>query len=402
MATPPALESGILPPAGRAFPSWPAFDEEQIAAVTSVLSSGKVNYWTGPVVKEFEREYAAHLGVRHAIAVANGTVALELILRGFGLGAGDEVVVAPRTYVATASSVMWVGARPVFADVDPVSGNVSAATIEAALTPRTRAVIVVHLAGWPCEMAPIMELAARRGFKVIEDCAQAHGAAIGSRAAGSLGHVAAFSFCQDKIITTGGEGGLIATDDEALWSRVWSLKDHGKSYDAVHHRKHPVGFRWLHEGPGTNGRLTEMQAAIGRAALRRLPEWSRRRAENAAAYARELSGLDAVRLLEPPAGVRHAYYRYYLQLRPDHLRPDWSRDRVLGVVSAAGYPCFSGSCCEIYLEKVFDGIRPSARLPHAASLTGNSLCLLTHPTLPPGDCAEIGRALRSVILAASP
>ena len=352
------MTSSLLIPTTRTFPSWPVFDEEQIDAVTTVLRSGKVNYWTGEVVREFEREYAAHLGVQHAVAVYNGTIALELIMRALAIGPGDEVIVAPRTYVASASVVLWAGARPVFADVDPVSGNITAETIQAVLTPRTKAVIVVHLGGWPCEMDPIRQLSDRHGFKIVEDCAQSNCAEYRGRPAGSLGHVAAFSFCQDKIITTGGEGGLIATNDSALWSRLWSLKDHGKSYDAVYNRKHPVGFRWLHEGIGTNGRMTEMQAAIGRIALRRLPEWTARRSENAATYSRALAGLPAVQLLEPPAHLRHAYYRFYFQVQAEQLRPDWNRDRILAILTEAGYPCFSGSCCEVYLEKVFAGLRP--------------------------------------------
>lgn len=387
----------IVPPANRSFPSWPVFAPEQIEAVTNVLKSGKVNYWTGSVVKEFEKEYAAHLGVKHAVAVFNGTIAIELIVRAMGIGPGDEVIVPPRTFVATATSVMWNGAKPIFADVDPISGNVTADSIRAVLTPRTKAVIVVHLAGWPCDMDSIMALAAERNFKVIEDCAQSHGAEYHGRKTGAIGHAAALSFCQDKIITTGGEGGLIATNDTELWSRLWSLKDHGKSYDAVYNRQHLPGFRWLHEGLGTNGRMTEMQAAIGRDALQRLPQWVARRTENAAAYEKVLSGAPAVTLLRPAAGFRHAYYRYYVQLQLERLQSGWTRDRVMSTVAAAGYPCFSGSCCEIYLEKAFEGLRPPQSLPAARTLSANSLCFLTHPTLLPADCTEIATAMRKLL-----
>lgn len=392
-----AEPSHLIPAAGRTFPGWPVFWPEQIEAVTAVLKTGKVNYWTGNVVREFEKEYATHLGVKHAVAVFNGTIALELIIRALGIGPGDEVVVPSRTFVATATSVLWAGARPVFADIDPVSGNVTAETIRSVLSPRTKAAIVVHLAGWPCDMDPIMALAAERGIKVVEDCAQSHAAEYHSRKAGSIAHVAAVSFCQDKIITTGGEGGLIATNDSDLWQRIWSLKDHGKSYDAVYNRSHPPGFRWLHEGLGTNGRMTEVQAAIGRDALQRLPDWSKRRTENARAYEKVLDDAPAITLLHPPAGFRHAYYRYYAQLQLDRLPAGWSRDRIMSTLNAAGYPCFSGSCCEIYLEKAFEGIRPSQRLPGASALSANSLCFLTHPTLSPADCAGIGMAARRLL-----
>lgn len=388
-------------PAGRTFPGWPVFDAEQIAAVTAVLASGKVNYWTGNEVKEFEREYAAHLGVKHAVAVFNGTIALELIMRALDIGPGDEVIVTPRTFVATASSVLWAGARPIFADIDPVSGNVTAGTIRAVLTPRVKAVALVHLGGWPCEMDPIMALAREFNFKVIEDCAQANQAEYKGRRVGSIGDVAAFSFCQDKIITTAGEGGLIATNDGELWERLWALKDHGKSYQAVFNRKHPVGFRWLHEGVGTNGRMTEIQAAIGRDALKKLPAWVDRRTRNAMSYRQVLAGLPAIRILTPPPEVRHSYYRYYVQLDLDRLQPGWNRDRLIGTLSAAGYPCFSGSCCEIYLEQMFAGIRPADRLPSAQTMSTNSLCFLTHPTLQESDCEQIAGAARALIQAVS-
>ncbi|MBI2515846.1 MAG: DegT/DnrJ/EryC1/StrS aminotransferase family protein [Opitutae bacterium] len=392
-----ATSQSTVPPANRTFPGWPVFTAAQIDAVGSVLKSGKVNYWTGSVVKEFEKEYAAHLGVKHAVAVFNGTIALELIVRAMGIGPGDEVVVPPRTFVATATSVMWNGARPVFADIDPVSGNVTADTIRAVVTPRAKAVIVVHLAGWPCDMDPIMALAAEKNLKIIEDCAQSHGAEYHGRKTGAIGHAAALSFCQDKIITTGGEGGLIATNDNELWNRIWSLKDHGKSYDAVFNRQHPPGFRWLHEGLGTNGRMTEMQAAIGRDALKCLPDWLARRTENAQAYAQVLTGVPAVTLSQPPAGIRPAYYRYYAQLQRNRLPRDWTRDRIMNTVAAAGYPCFSGSCCEIYQEKAFEKLRPAHRLPAASAMSLDSLCFLTHPTLTPADCAEIAGAVRRLL-----
>lgn len=396
-----ATSNQILRPAGRVFPGWPVFDQEQISAVSAVLASGKVNYWTGSEVKEFEREYADHLGVKHSVAVFNGTIALELIMRVLDIGPGDEVVVPPRTFVATASCVLWSGARPVFADIDPVSGNITAGTIRAVLTPRTKAVIVVHLGGWPCDMDPIMALAREHNLKVIEDCAQAHHAEYKGRKIGSIGHVSAFSFCQDKIITTAGEGGLIATDDTVLWARLWSLKDHGKSYDAVFNRKHPIGFRWLHEGPGTNGRMTEMQAAIGRDALKKLPGWVQRRTENAKIYEHILGSMPVIKILPSPPEVRHSYYRYYVQLRLELLQPGWDRDRLLGALTAAGYPCFSGSCCEIYLEKAFDGIRPANRLPQARMMSLNSLCFLTHPTLQASDCEQIAESVRGLLKSVS-
>jgi dTDP-4-amino-4,6-dideoxygalactose transaminase len=382
---------------------WPYFDAEQIATVEAVLRSGKVNYWTGEHGRAFEREFAELCGRRYGVALANGTLALELALHALGIGAGDEVVVTPRSFVASAGCIVLSGARPVFADVDPMSQNVTAETVEKALTPRARAIIAVHLAGWPCDLEPLQELARRRGLKLIEDCAQAVGARYRGRPIGSFGEVAAFSFCQDKIVTTGGEGGMLVTDDEALWRAAWSYKDHGKSYDAVYHRAHPPGFRWLHHSFGSNWRMTEMQAALGRAQLARLPEWLATRRRHAAILTEGLRRLPGLRVTEPPAEIEHAYYKYYAFVRPERLRPGWSRDRIMTAITAAGVPCFSGSCSEMYLEQAFEapGLRPAERLPVARELGETSLMLLVHPTLTAADMAEACRAVAAVMVEAT-
>lgn len=372
------------------FSPWPSFTEEEADAVRAVLLSNRVNYWTGEQCHEFEREFAAWSGCAHAIALANGTVALDVVLRALGIGPGDEVVVTPRSFFASAACIVNAGAAPVFAEVDRDSQNITAESIRAVLTPRTRALLCVHLAGWPCDMAPIMALAEERGLKVIEDCAQAHGARYRGRSVGSLGHVGAWSFCQDKIISTGGEGGMLTTDDRALWSRIWSLKDHGKSWEAVHARRHPPGFRWLHESFGGNGRLTEMQAALGRIQLRRLPDWHARRLANAERIWRCARGLPGLRVPELPADIEHAAYKCYLFVEPQRLNDGWDRERILAEIVARGVPCFSGSCPELYLERAFEGTpwRPAERLPVARELGETSLMFLVHPTL---SAAEIER-----------
>ncbi|MGP1613939.1 MAG: DegT/DnrJ/EryC1/StrS family aminotransferase, partial [Pollutimonas bauzanensis] len=239
------------------FSPWPSFTSEEADAVREVILSNKVNYWTGQECRKFEKEFAAWAGCDHAVAVSNGTLALDAALKALDIGPGDEVVVTPRTFLASVSCVINAGATPVFAEVDRDSQNITAATIQAVLSDRTRAVICVHLAGWPCDMDPIMALASEHGLYVIEDCAQAHGAQYKGRSVGSIGHIGAWSFCQDKIMTTGGEGGMATTNDRALWSRMWSLKDHGKSWDAIYQREHKPGFRWLHESFGTNWRMME-------------------------------------------------------------------------------------------------------------------------------------------------
>lgn len=365
------------------FAPWPSFSEEEANAVRDVILSNKVNYWTGQECREFEKEFAAWAGVSHAVALANGTVALDVALKALDIGMGDEVIVTSRTFLASVSSIVNAGAVPVFADVDVDTQNITAKTIAAVLTSRTKAVICVHLAGWPCDMDPIMALAAQHDLKVIEDCAQAHGAQYSGRAVGSIGHIGAWSFCQDKIMTTGGEGGMVTTNDRELWSRVWSYKDHGKSWEAVYERQHAPGFRWLHESFGTNWRMLEMQAVIGRIQLRRMAEWQSRRVENAQkiwSCARSLVGL---RVPEVPEHITHAAYKCYVFVESHKLREGWTRDRILNEISARGVPCFSGSCSEVYLEKAFDGTgwRPESPLPVARRLGEESLMFLVHPTL---------------------
>jgi dTDP-4-amino-4,6-dideoxygalactose transaminase len=387
---------------GPAHPSrwhdWPYFDEEQVAAAAAVLRSGKVNYWTGEEGRAFEQEFARACGAAFGIALANGTVALELALHVLGIGAGDEVVVTPRSFVASAAVVALRGARPVFAEVDPDSQNITPATVWAVLSMRTKAIIAVHLAGWPCDMEGLLALARAHDLKVIEDCAQAHGATLHGRQVGSFGHLAAFSFCQDKIMTTGGEGGLLTSDDERLWRAAWSYKDHGKSYDAVYHRRHRPGFRWLHEDLGTNWRMTEVQAAIGRHQLRRLPEWLSVRRRNAGILATGLRPLPLLRVPEPPAQVGHAWYKFYAFVRPDRLARGWTRDRVMAAIVARGVPCFAGSCSEIYRERAFSerGLGPSRPFPAAWDLGATSLMFLVHPTLAPEDMKHACRVVEEV------
>jgi len=363
-------------------PAWPYFDRDEIEAAVRVLASGKVNYWTGNEGREFEKEFAAHTGTRHAIALTNGTTALELSLRAMGIGPGDEVITTQRTFLASASCAIAVGARPVFADVDPGSQNITAESIRAAVTPASKAIIPVHLAGWPCEMDEIMEAAREFGLAVVEDCAQALGATYKGRNVGSFGDIGAFSFCQDKIITTAGEGGMITLDSDERFEQAWSYKDHGKSYDAVYRREHGPGYRWLHEKFGTNWRLTEVQSAIGRIQLGKLDQWLSTRRRHAAQLTACFARLPGLRVTIPPEYIGHAYYKYYVFVRPEVLRQDWARDRILQEIATRGIPCFSGSCSEVYLEKAFPaGMRPARRLPVARELGETSLMFLVHPTL---------------------
>lgn len=378
------------------FSPWPSFTKEEADAASRVLLSGKVNYWTGQEGRAFEKEFARFVGTDHAIALANGTLALDLALQGLGVGRvnggseDDEVIVTPRSFIASASSVVNAGAKPVFADVDIDSQNITPVTVERHLTDNTKAIIAVHLAGWPCDMEGFRALAAPRGIKLIEDCAQAHGAQLNGVAVGALGDVAAWSFCQDKIMTTGGEGGMVTCNDESLWRRMWAFKDHGKSWEAVYERQHKPGFRWLHESIGTNWRLTEMQSAIGRIQLKRMPDWQSARARNAKAIMDAARCNPTFRVPDIPDSIRHAFYKAYVFVNGDAVK----RDRIMNEITAAGVPCFSGSCSEIYREKAFGGL--PERLPVAQELGESSLMFLVHPTLSETEIAKVVEIIGSL------
>jgi dTDP-4-amino-4,6-dideoxygalactose transaminase len=382
--------------------AWPVFAEDEIEAAARVLRSGRANYWTGQEGREFEREFAPFAGCTHAVAIANGTLALECALRALGIGPGDEVVTSSRTFIASASSAVMLGARPVFADVDRESQNITAESVRHVLTPRTRAIIPVHLAGWPCEMDEIMALAREHGIKVLEDCAQAQGATYKGRPVGSLGDLAAFSFCEDKIMTTAGEGGMVTTNSDELWNSVWSLKDHGKRYDTVYHREHAPGFRWLHESFGTNARMTEIQSAIGRVALSKVPGWIATRNKHARMLTLRLAALAGLRIPQPTSHFEHAFYKYYAFVRPETLVLGWTRDRIVEAINGEGIACFSGSCSEIYLERAFPPEwRPAKRLPVAKQLGETSLMFLVHPALSEEHILATCDAVEKVMSAAT-
>lgn len=394
--------NGGYPVRKEVFPAWPFFAQDEIDATIEVLVSGRVNYWTSDECKAFESEFAAAFGRRFGIALANGTLALELALHALGIGVGDEVIVPSRTFIATASAVVMRGAKPVVVDVDLVSGNLSAETVAPAITARTKAIIPVHMAGWPCDMNPLLDLADRHGVHIIEDCAQSHGATYEGRPVGSFGTCAAFSFCQDKIMTTGGEGGMFLTDDEYLWRRAWEYKDHGKSLEAVNRTTHPPGFRWLHQSFGTNWRMTAMQAAIGRRQLKKLPTWLDQRRNNAVTLARGLSKIPGLFIPLPESNMSHAWYKFYALLELNQLKEDWNQPRVIDSINAEGIPCMAGSCCEIYKEKAFVGTSflPAESLPNAELMSRRSLMFMVHPTLGADEMADTVAAVGKVMCAA--
>ncbi len=381
------------------FLPWPSYSDEEIQAVQRVLTSNRVNYWTGIEGRSFEHEFAEFMGCNHAIAVCNGSVAIELALKGIELEPGEEVIVPARSFVATASSVVAAGGVPVFADIDADSQGLTAGTVRPLITARTKAVIAVHLAGWPCEMDALLELTRAHGLFLIEDCAQAHGAKYRDQHVGTFGHVGCWSFCQDKILTTGGEGGMVTTNDAALWSRMWAYKDHGKAWEKTREASSGPGFRWVHDSFGTNWRMTEMQAAIGRVQLHRLDSWSASRRSNAGQILAAADGCPGLRVPAVPTHLEHAAYKCYAFVDDNLCRPGWSRDRIMEEIVSSGVPCSSGSCSEIYLEAAFQhtGWRPRKRLPVARRLGETSLMFLCHPTLTQADLDQTCGVIHDVM-----
>lgn len=378
---------------------WPSFTQEEAEAVSRVLLSNKVNYWTGQECREFEKEFAAWCGTTYAVAVANGTLALDVALKALDIGAGDEVIVTSRTFLASVSCVVTAGAFPVFADVDTNTQAISAETIEPVITPKTKAIVVVHLGGMPAEMDSIINLAQQHNLYIIEDCAQAHGALYKGRPVGSIGHIGAWSFCQDKIMTTGGEGGMVTTNSKELWSKMWSYKDHGKSWEAVYEREHPPGFRWLHESFGTNWRMLEMQAVIGRIQLKKMKEWTSIRNKNAQMIAHTLSQFDFIRLQNVPDYVTHAQYKFYAFVIKEKLPIGLTRDDIVNMLNSSGVPCYQGSCSEVYKEKAFNNTNmyPKRTLENAIELGETSLMFLVHPTLTDQELLKVTKIITDTL-----
>jgi len=378
------------------FSSWPSFTQEEASSIQRVLLSNKVNYWTGEECRKFEKEFASWSELKYAVALGNGTLALDVALKALDIGGGDEVIVTSRTFIASISSIVNSGATPVFADVDLSSQNITPDSIRPAVTNKTKAIVCVHLAGWPCDMDEIMAIANEHDLYVIEDCAQAHGAKYKGNPVGSIGHIGCWSFCQDKIMTTGGEGGMVTTNDESLWRKMWAYKDHGKSYEAVYEREHPEGFRWLHESFGTNWRMTEMQAAIGRIQIKRMPNWHAKRLSNASSIWSAAKQCKGLRVPTIPDYIEHAAYKCYVFVKGGIDL----RDKIMREVNERGVPCYLGSCSEVYLEKAFDntGFRPKQRLTVAKELGETSLMFLVHPTLTKEEIQKTCDVLTEVAL----
>jgi dTDP-4-amino-4,6-dideoxygalactose transaminase len=343
------------------------------AAIRDVLASGR--FILGPNVTALEQEVAAYLGVRHAVALASGTDALHLALRAAGITHGDEVITTPFTFIATAEACSYIGAKPVFVDIEPGSFNIDPAQVEAAVTARTRAILPVHLYGQSVDMDAIGAIAARHGLKVIEDCAQSFGARHRGRQTGAIGDAGCFSFYPSKNLGAYGDGGMTVTNDEALAASLRVLRDHGSK------------VRYHHSVMGYNSRLDEIQAAILRVKLRRIDDLNRRRREAARHYTRCLGGSPIV---APPCAddSGHVFHQYTVRTP--------RRDAVQKALTEAGIACAVYYPIPLHRQEVYAGNTQS--LPHAEAAASCVLSLPMHPYLTPEAiervCAVAIRAAR--------
>ena len=291
----------------------------------------------------------------------------------------DEVIVTSRTFIASASCCAFNNIKPIFVDVDLETQNITLESIKTQINDNTKAIILVHLAGWPCELDKICNYCRDKGIYIIEDCAQAHGAKYKGKSVGSWGDINAWSFCQDKIMTTGGEGGMITTNCPHLFRKAWSIKDHGKDYDLVFNKNHPFGFRWLHKNLGTNWRMMPIQAVIGIEALKLLDSWVNHRREIANIYNKNLNDIRGVRLTIPGDEIFHSYYKYYFFINP--LEFNKSRDQIIQEINKENIKATVGSCGEIYLEDSLKKYKPKIDNINAKKLFETGIMLLCDPTI---------------------
>jgi dTDP-4-amino-4,6-dideoxygalactose transaminase len=356
----------------------PIMGGDEFQAVRGVLASGLLAQGTN--VRAFEEAFAREIGRKHGIAVANGSVALHAALIAHGVGRGQEVVIPPLTFFATASTVLTCGAKPVFVDIEPSTYNLDSSKIEKALTPKTAAVMPVHLYGQTADMDPILGAAEDRGIPIIEDAAQAHGAEYHGKKAGNLGDTACFSFYATKNMTTG-EGGMIVTDDGEVAEKCRLLRDHGQV------------AKYEHVLLGYNYRMTEIAAAIGLVQLKKLEGWVKQRRANAHALSKGLQGIEG---LAPPAegnGMVHSFYQYIVR-RDDSFRR--SRDDIVRLLTEQGIGCRPSYPKPLYHQKALQDLRISGRCPVAEDVIPRLFELPVHPGVGPGDIKRIVGAVERI------
>ncbi len=330
---------------------WPIVSNQEIKLVNNVLKSNKLNYWTGENCKKFEEEFSKLIKTKYSISLANGSVGLDIAIKSLNLKKNSEVIVTPRSYISSVTSVINQGLTPVFADIDLNSQNIEYETIIKKITKNTKAILVVHLGGMPANMTKIISFAKKNKIKIIEDCSQAHGAKINNKYVGTFGDISIWSFCNDKILNTLGEGGIIATKSFMIYKKLWALKDCGKNFSKFKKFKKKNKFKWVHDFEGTNLRMTEVQAAIGRYQLKKLTTWVNMRNYISKKIISICKNFKSIRTQIVPSKFLNSYYRCYIFLDYKHIKKGWTREKILQYLNTNGIYCDVGSCPEIYKEK---------------------------------------------------
>ena len=361
--------------------NWPNFSQDLITKLGGVISSGKINYTTGPYGERFEKKFSKFIGNKYAIAVCNGTAALEVAIKSLKLPKKSEIIVPARSFFASASCIVNTGHIPVFVDVDLLTQNISLSDIKKKISKRTKVIICVHLAGLPCEMYAIKNFARKNNLKIIEDCSQAHGASINNKEVGSFSDVSTWSFCNDKIISTLGEGGIISTNNKKIYKFCKKYINHGTTLKKIQNQEKFIYNKDLF---GTNLRLTEIQSFAGLEQLKCLKQTQKKRQKIAKDYLKLISKYKKYFFsYYPPKQIRSAWYRFYFFIKPNvrnhkKIRLDIIRDLII-----RNLRCFSGSCPEIYLEKSFKKLKnfKIKRLKNCKILGETSLALDVNHTL---------------------
>ena len=363
--------------------NWPIVSSKEIKIVNKVLKSNKLNYWTGTNCTNFEKEFSNKFKIKYSISLANGSVGLDIAIKSLKLKKNSEIIVTPRSYISSVTSVINQGLKPIFADIDLNSQNIEAKNIEKKITKNTKAVVVVHLGGMPSNMIKIKELAKKYNLKIIEDCSQAHGAKINNKYVGTFGDVSVWSFCNDKILNTLGEGGIVATKNRNNFKNLWSLKDCGKNYSKLRKKKRQFKFRWVHDFEGTNLRMTEVQAAVGRYQLKQLDKWIKKRNINSIKINKVCEKFRSIKTQKTPKNFTNAYYRCYVFLRPNFIKKGWTREKILKYLNKIGLYCDVGSCPEIYKEKflITNKLVSSKELENASLVGKTSIAFKVSPNI---------------------
>lgn len=360
------------------YEKWPSYSLKEANDVKQAIIKSNLNYWTGKETLKFEKKFSNFFGLKYALAISNASTGLDIAIKALNIQKNDEVIVSPKSYYSSVSCIIKNKAKPIFIDVNLNSHCFDENKIEEKITNKTKLILCVHLGGFPCNMKKIKKIAKKYNLFILEDCSQAHGAMIGNKFVGTFGDISVWSFCNDKIISTG-EGGVISSNKKKLFKKIWSLKENGRDYDAVYSKKHKFGYKWIHNHLGYNYRMTEMQAILGLNQLNKLNKNISIRNYFYQQIIKNYENFEAVKFQKIPKSYTNSFYRLYAIVNLNFIKSEWDRDRLIKYLNKIGIDCNVGSCSELYKEK---GIKKYFKnnhiLPNAEILSKNSIAFNIH------------------------